>query len=414
MVRNVLAAAGLVVLGLVVFAVLSGGGGDDRDDEGAAPTTTAGPATTTTVAPHPTEVADRPGSTVLAERGDVLAVAAAPASFEIRYEVSDGEGAGSDRTETLQVRRPFESRLVTELGSGGQQVQTAVFGALRNRSDDRDPSVLGLVPALAVSDLRPEPVVAALVADGVLVPRERREVLGAECQVYRGGSLLFGGDAAPYDPEAASFAEACLDARGLLLEELLYLGGEPVLRRLATAVAIDPPLDDPDFEVTEELTLPATEGGGETRPLAADAQPPGAFLEPAGPPAGFEPAGRFSVVYPAATAGEQAANDPDRRASIVDVWGRGPDAVLLERGGTLSGGAPFTDHALAVEVEVDDPGFEVERAELVRSLRGLELRLTRPGGQFVRIHGPVGEAVLREVLAGLTEVEGSGELTPAG
>ena len=351
------------------------------------------------------EALGRTGS-VLIEGAPAVEVAS-PESFRIVYRVEDAEKGVSHRTDVVSVRRPWESRLETRSGPppGDEElsVQVATFGQRMNRAAGQDPSVFELGPVLPASDLRLDDVLEPAVAAGRLERREVREVLDRRCQVYRSGDYLSAAALSPPLPDL--YADSCVDAAGLLLEEVLVVDGTAIARRSAVDVDEEPTLAD-DLFPRGEPTVPASAGGGTMHKLAEGSMPPGTFLVADAIPEGFTSIGRYSVVPPQA---ENFGDDPTRagfrRAMVSDVYVRGVDVLILEQGATLEGAAPF-------EVDPTNPTLDVGpygTAEVRFSALGNQVRSLQPGGRFVQATGTLTPDELATVLRSLREVPG-GEL----
>src|SRR5207249_4397515 len=87
----------------------------------------------------------------------------------------------SDATQTVVVRRPFDTRVVTH-GTGGDRIREASFGRAATSTGEQT-TVLAAAPEAA------DEFVAVVIGDaereGRLQRRERRRVAGTECDVYR-------------------------------------------------------------------------------------------------------------------------------------------------------------------------------------------------------------------------------------
>jgi len=113
--------------------------------------------------------------------------------------------------------------------------------------------------------------------------------------------------------------------------------------------------------------------------------------------------GQFSVVPPQP---DNFGNDPtreaNRRAAIVDVWRRGIDLVVLEQGGTLRGLAAFEPAEGAPSIAVGAFGD----GQLLLSASGVEVRVLRDGGRYVRAYGTVPAEELVAVASSMRAVPG--------
>ena len=270
--------AAVVAAALLVVVVTRSG-----DDSDAAPTSTSSSTSTTEATTTTTTAPPDPVSP------ETIAVApfpeAAPASYRITYDIVENQLA---RTETLTVRRPFESLVISER-DGAQIGGTATSRArLWTYLTDRE-GWLVLQPELhrAAFDARPLGAMPAAIALGRAEEIGTGTYLGTTCRRFRTGQPLgSGGITAPTDEEAT---ELCIDDRGLVLHERWQIGGTPVIERTATAVEtgidVDPAIFDPtpviedaeEFEaILSAIAVPADE---ETlAQLQTDIAPPEGFV----------------------------------------------------------------------------------------------------------------------------------------
>lgn len=328
-----------------------------------------------------------------------------PESYRIDYRV---EGYGGDdpivTSDRLWVRRPFESRLEVFPGPEPEgdpdAVQVGELGAFAADGSDADRVVVAAPPGPPASDVRVAAALSASLADGRVELRERRQVLGRTCQVIRSAAVFAAGELARGDAE--DHADTCIDAQGLVLEELVVSGGEPLLRRVAIDVQVDPPLDGVSFDLGDP-TVPVDQGGGFVAETEPDSRQPGVFYE-SRPPEGFRRLGRFLVVPPQHENFTDITRRPLRLTFVSDVFVSGADVVVLDQGGTLGGVEPFSDlTGVAVEVEGLGAGF------LRYESAGAVVVVPRPDGKFLRARGTTTPGVLLSVLERLEQVEG-GEL----
>lgn len=326
--------------------------------------------------------------------------------YRIVYRLDDrSHDAVEPTTDVIWVRQPFESRLESRTGAppGGAllSVQIAAIDRLRLGSIDA-PLVIARVPGLAVSDVRVAPVLHAAVDAGLLEIRQQRTVAGRRCQVVRSGTLL--GAGALVDITRSEYADSCIDAEGLLLEETLFIEGAATVHRVAVEVDRSPALDDTMFDAGK-IVLTADQGGGSSRPVDPDVGAKGPYwVVPAGTrPDGFGVVGRYSVITPQT---ERFA-DPARAkvvAATADVFTRGVDFVVVHQGGTLGGVEAFARTPGAAHID----GGALGDGELVLSALGTELRFARPGGKFVHVIGTLGVDDLVALARQLVETEGTG------
>ena len=301
-----------------------------------------------------------------------------PITYAIDYEVVLADGPTT--TERVVVARPFRSAVIAEASGRVSDV-----GVLATRGGDGSWVDLEVPIALGSADLRPDVVLAAAVADGHVVRGGERTIAGRTCTVHRFGGPIASGTLTPLVEADAEHADACIDAQGLVLEEVWSIDGEVVRTRTATAVDLDPDLGEVLDLPDGARTLAPEDGGGATQPVPADHDP--GFLERWGledVPPGFERAGTWVVVPPSARPADEPGPRRAEVALLTQAWVRGADLVLLDQGATVAGIAPpFSDAAVVDDIVI--PGLGA--AQLAWDLRTSEIRILRPEGGFVRLAG---------------------------
>lgn len=355
-------------------------------------------------------VATREGSEEVPGESGRIVLERTPAAYRVVYRLEEFTGPKiSLSTDKVWVRRPFESRLETWQGAppGKKLLSTQVgaFARRRNESESVEAVVLGVPPSSAPSDVRLLPVLADAEAAGLLEAREVRVVLDRPCQLYRSGQLL----SAPAltRPQENQYADSCIDAAGIVLEELLVIDGETLSRRIAVDVEEEPAALDRGLFETGSRTLEVKDGGGLVRRMG-EGLPPGEFLlvDPATIPAGFERLGRFNVIPSQPENFSDPTREGARETSFADVYVRGVDFLVIDQGGTLQGADPFTEDPTSPRVDLGPYGS----GELRLSALGLEVRAKRSGGRFVRVRGTLEARELASVAKALTPTEGTGPL----
>lgn len=333
-----------------------------------------------------------------------------PSDHRIVYVLTDPQGGRDSETDRVWVRSPFESRLETASGTppGGDAISVQV-GDLRHLriGGVSDAATVARVPGLAPSSIRLAPIIDDAIDAGLLERREQREVAGRRCQVFRSGSTLGSGPLRPITGE--EFADSCVDADGLLLEETLFVDDSPVFRRTAVEVEVGDIADD-DLFATGDPTAPVDRGGGSTVPAAADSFPVGTFwvLPDDGVPDGFRLRERFSVIPPQ----PDRFADPTLRdaiiAGVADVYVRDDGRFFVAyQGGTLGGVPAFPSAEEVAAAEPVDAGAVGDGAVLLSAL-GTEVRIPLDGGRFVHVIGPLPPMTLVEIARSLEAIEGDG------
>jgi hypothetical protein len=264
-IRWSVAAAGVAVIGVVAIVLVA-----SRDDGGIPNVTLTG------------KKVDAEGA---------LGVTAPLSAYTIDYELTsysaDPENP-TKGTEQIRVSRPFGSRLTFTDATGTSSTYTSVLGK-REVVDQGTTTVTAAPAAAGLYDWRFDATLDDLVASGKYTMEERREVAGRECQVYRTGSAAE--DRAITDATATDYAQLCIDASGLVLEELLYVSGRPAQHVKATAVSEDP-VDDIAVEgEPADTTTSFTDIGTEAEPVDG-------YWTLSTVPDGYELVGRYAYTVP--------------------------------------------------------------------------------------------------------------------
>ncbi|HEX2851365.1 MAG TPA: hypothetical protein VHN98_12460 [Acidimicrobiales bacterium] len=345
----------------------------------------------------------RAGSRTLPRSAPPIAWTDPPVAYAITYRVTDRTGTQwRTTTEVDRVRRPFDARREVHAGpsvkSPLDSTTISALGWQKTTSPRAADAVLQVPPGMPATDVRPDAVRDDAIDASYFDPAERREVLGRACQVYRTLQPAVAGALEPAERDGSVHSEICIDAEGLVLEEVTFRDGHLTHRRVATALDLSPHLTDADF-ATSGTPLTLQQGGGSVRPVAPDSRPPGPeFFELPAPPDGFTMVGRFAVIPPQ----PQAFTDPTlsdfRRAGVSDVYQRGADALIVERGGTVGGKPPF---APVPEAPTVDVGPALGQAAVILGLSGTELRVTFADGHYVRVIGTLPVARLTELARSL-------------
>ena len=377
------AAIAALVGGGVFFATRDGDGGDDNED---------------------TELAtiERDGSVVL-PNAEPVEITDSVTAAQVTYRVETAGETISVFTDVLSVRRPFESRLETKSGPPpGEEVSSTRVGwylHTANIGAGAQPSLLEVGPASPPTDLRLDAVLPIALERDLVERREVRRVADRECQVYRSLQTLAARIQPPTDAE---HVDTCVDASGLVLEEVVTVDDSVLTRRVAVEVDVDPAFEDSVFRA-EGTPITAAAGGGFVRRVKDGTTPPGEFFVVDAPPANAQRLGLFSIVPPQPeNFGDDPLREGSRRAGIAEAWQRGDDLIVVEQGGTLRGGEPFEPIAGVPKVAVGSFG----EGELLLTGAGVEVRVLREGGRYLRFYGTVPPDELIALASSMRQVPG--------
>jgi hypothetical protein len=399
----------LLLGGLGIGTLL--GGDDDGDDDGSAAGELDGGrtlvVTTTTV---PTEPVD----------GDPTPIDRGPAGeYVLTYRVEGfaPEGGAVIDLERREVRAPYASRVETVADEGTEDdrptffLQVADFGVLQTGREDEDPAPLRVEPAVAAGSAQLALDVPAGIDAGVLEWRhEARTILDRRCEVYRtGGPVDVGALTAP-DVDEQQWADLCVTADGLLLQEEWVIDGAPFRRRTAVELDESVELDDATFVPSGEVVDSAETGA--LAELTPDSMPPGAaFWSLPSAPDGFELRGRFGYSPPRGQA-DLGAIDQSKVALVLDVYEDGDGGLIVVANGGTS------DNSTIVAVDPAGPTVDLGPAlgvgEPVLGALQNEVRVGFDRGRFLRVWGtlPIDDlAALARTLVPTTDPDAT--ITPA-
>lgn len=351
---------------------------------------------------------------------NVVTINAPPSMYTLTYKIdTTGDAGVTTNTEDITVRRPFDGSVVSKADAppGGAEQWHALSnfglysdttaGATDESGTQGAPTtqVQKALPQSALGDFRLDATLDDLVTNGTFVRAETRQVLGRPCQVYRTGQPLESfGTKAPTDTD---YTEACIDAAGLMLEEVSVQSGALAERIIATAIDIAPTtITDASFTITGDPT-PLASGGTELNPIDATAVPvPGYWLLDA-PPDGYTLQGRYvlrhaanpaSSTDPTATTTTTAAGTaPTIVDSYVDVYAAGDKTIVITQGPTA--GEPDSQTTGGIGGQVGTLGSTEAAASLTGST--LVAHPANPAGWYVHVAGTVPLATVQQVAGAL-------------
>jgi hypothetical protein len=340
-----------------------------------------------------------------------FAISTTPAAYHLVYKVDNfgsGENGQDTTTQEYTVRRPFDAHLVARKGAppGTDEQWSLIWnlGKYGQTTSGASPEVGQVAPQAALGDIRLDATLTDLVADKKFVAKERRIVLGRECQVYRTGSALETlSVSAPTDTD---YAEACIDSDGLLLEEVVVSSGKLAERLIATSVDDQTAPTDDVFTITGDPT-PLAQGGSQLAPIDAATKPADGYWGLAAPPAGYTLQGRYLLQTPAdqntsntsaSTTTTSTTAPPAPIPSYVDVYVDGPDTIIVRQGPTAA--EPQSDATPGASVDIGALGS----APLTAALTGSHIvaHPAAPAAWYVELQGTVSRDALKQVASQLT------------
>ncbi len=345
----------------------------------------------------------REGSKVVAQGGPALRISNVPGSYRIVARIDDRAGDETvTTTERAWFRRPFQSRIETfsgpPPGRTRRSVRQGAFGVLSSVSPNAAPLNIAAPPSLASGDIRVDAVLREAVADRTILLRERREVFGRTCQIYRAGGPVFAGDLERYVPRSGDYADFCVDRNGIVIEEAWTFKGRLIRRRAAVDVDINPPMSKELFEIdtpeNPDINRGAVQRIDDARPVR------GLFVLPE-TPTGFEELGRYGVVIASAAVPNPGGGTPTGPgpSSTSDVYVRGPDLLVVDQDPSL---VRLFQQESRPSREIKLPNLR--NAQLIVDARMSEVR-ARAGDTVVRIFGTIPPSELVKLAQQLSPTE---------
>ena len=333
-------------------------------------------------------------------------IASTPTAYHVVYRLdSYSQGKATSTTQDFTIRRPFDANIVVKTGAPPGAATTASYignlGLFQQKSAGGSPNVSRGAPQMSLGDFRFDASLGDLVAQSLFVARERREVLGHECQVYRTGQPVEAGSVA--GPAADSYADVCISSDGLLLEEVTVLANALSERRIATTIDVTAKPADSLFAITA-TPRPLAQGGEELNPISAVSAPtPGYWLLDA-PPTGYELQGRYVLRVPATpdtststTTTTVAGQAPAAKESYIDVYVNGQKAIFIEQGPKAA--EPSTSASSGAAVDAGGLGTAHVAVGVVSNTLAAAPKATVPW--FVHVTGSVPLAELEKVASSL-------------
>jgi hypothetical protein len=370
---------GALVIGLALLAACGGGGNKIPDGSASRTTPTIG----------------RDGSTRV-HTTDHVVIGAPPDAYEVRYRIEEVHRGTSERsTARLLVDEPFRSRLEIRRGSTLVSLRVADLHYLGTRTS-AGATVLTPTPGPSVDAVRPD----------LVLHDERgevRSVLGRTCEMHQLGGPLLDGDGTF---KSGDTVDVCVDAHGLVLEQLERVDDLLTRRWIATAVDATATVNENDVHLAGLAARPAKDGGGSVQDIEPTSAPPGSFWQLDAPPVGFTRLGRYAVVPPQGARPDDENTRSQVIAGVVDVFVRGSDVLVVNQGGTL-GQVPPPLPNVAGSAGVD-LGALAKTGESYTTPWGAEVRALLPPGRYVLVDGTLPSGDLVDVARQLHEIQGNG------
>jgi hypothetical protein len=322
-----------------------------------------------------------------------LAITDAVNAYTVTYRVETYGDDGTDTvtTQDFAVRRPFDAHIAGKQDAppgGNEQWSVATSIGLYQQSTPADGASAEVsAPSTALGDYRLDASLSDMVADGSFVLRERRTLLGRECQVYRTGSPLESYTVtAPTDTD---YSDVCIDGAGLMLEELSVATGDVSQHQIATAVDPAADLGDDDFVISATPTDLAG-GGRELEEIDTATAPLTGFWSFSEPPEGYEIQHRYvlreNVSDPSADTSDTTAVDATVVAeSYIDVFVDGANVITVRQGPTSVD--PGFDSSAAKNVATANLGTVQATSGVSGSV--VSATPTSPTDWFIQVSGTI-------------------------
>ena len=317
-----------------------------------------------------------------------LEVEHVPTTYRAVYRVENRSGEKLIvTTEKVWVRRPFASRIETYRGAppGARllSLRQSGFGVLASESPGSSaPLNIAVPPSLAGSDLRVDAALDEALGDERIIRRERREVYGRQCQVYRAGGPVLAGDIVPYEPGEGTYADFCVDRNGIVIEEYWVDDDRLLRRRVATDLDVDTAIDDDRLDIRIPENPDIHRGAVEriTQEPSSEGIPLWTLPKT---PKGFDKLGRYGVIISDQAVPKMNVLTPAvAPASTSDVYVRGPDLLVVDQDPSL---AQLVNLEKRIERKIEIDGLE--NARIIVDARMNEVRAQTKEGSIVRVFG---------------------------
>jgi hypothetical protein len=346
------------------------------------------------------------GSTV-PEPTTPFSITTPPAAYSLTYKLDTyGDTGDAVSTEHIAVSRPFNGQVISKdgapPGTTEQWSATSNLGLYADTTAGGSPETLENAPQAALGDFRLDASLSDLVASGTFEARERRTVLGRECQVYRTGSSLE--SYTTTFATSSTYTDACIDSAGLMLEEVTVTNGKLAERVIATAVDDHTPPPASSFKITGKPTSLA-DGGSELTKIDATKVPTVGYWLLDKPPAGYTLEARYSLRAPAAdqsttsstTTTTAPGQQPQINQSYVDVYTNGTKMLTIQQGATA--GEITNDASSGAATTVGKLGSAMTASSLTGS--DLVAHPPNPVSWYVHVDGTVPMATLKNIAGSL-------------
>jgi hypothetical protein len=336
-----------------------------------------------------------------------LGVTTTLSTYKVTYDATFQGPSGEERsTNTYVVQRPFSSSITVAstdpAKSTGNFLGVSSLGSYSALSGT-NPQAQTNVPHIGLADFRYDASLGDLVSGGFYIVKERRTLLGRQCQLYRTGESpeLY----LTVVPTETNYSDVCIDAAGLILEEVTVKDGSFEHHLVLTAVDEAPSIGTDVFKTLG--TPPAVSANGTSLdPIDATKAPVAGYWSFGAVPAGYTLQGRYAYSQTvddpnASTATTPSTPDPTSStptetivvATYVDVYVDGPNTIVVQQG-PLS--ALPTDETSGAEVKASD---KLGSVRIVTQLTGSTMLFepTSPSGWFVEIKATTSRAALAKL-----------------
>jgi hypothetical protein len=345
---------------------------------------------------------------LLAANGGPLAVTTVPDSYRLVYRVEtyDDTGKAAVSTEEVNIRRPFDGHVASKAGEppGGtsQWDLVNVLGLISDTASGSAADVNRVPPGAPAGDIRLDAALPHLLDQRLFVSRERRRLLGRECQVYRTGQPLESAQVTAATNN--DYADACIDASGLMLEEMSVTAGKLALRTRAVDLQESPSFPEATFSVQGSPT-PLAQGGADLVEVDATKPPVGTGFWELPPPAGYQRVGRYLLRLPSHSTGASTSTSAGGTStttppgppleSYVDVFSAGSNFVVVQQGLTTSEPQSVPSQGTSVDLG------KIGKAQFSPGVTGNTMVVHPATGWFVELQGTLSADALTQLAATL-------------
>jgi hypothetical protein len=335
-------------------------------------------------------------STLVSATSDPLAINTPPVTMKLAYqiEVKASTGEITNHYQEITLRRPFDDNVIFYVGqapaSSTEYKAITNMGLSATSTTDAPFEIRSALPVTSEVDVRFDVTLDDLINNGFYQRRERRELLGRQCTMYRTGRTVQNQTVAA--ATAKDYADICIDDSGLVLEEIAVTSGKLSLHVTAKSIDTQPTLAGDEFNIVG-TPLTNTDGAPEMVEIDANTSPADGFLQLSQVPDGYTHVARYR--YRDVPSQDESAAGITQKDTYVDVYQNGTRAIIIHQGKIEY--EPQQDHTDSTKVTVGALGD----SDLQFTVLGPTIFAAPAGTWFVHVFANMSAKDIQEMAANL-------------